>query len=117
MKGISENLKRIRNEKSISQDELSKKIDIHSVQLSRYERGQSVPSIDIASKIADALEVSIDELVHGNKNNKAEQSIKDRELLNMFNKVQLLADKQKDTVKDFLSAFILKLDIQQKLTL
>ncbi len=116
MKGISENLKKVRNKKGISQDELSKMIDIHSVQLSRYERGQSVPSIDIVTKIADALEVTIDELVYGNENNKAEQTIKDRELLNMFNKVQQLADKQKDTVKDFLSAFILKLDLQQKLT-
>ncbi len=116
MKGISDNLKRIRNEKGMSQDELSKKIEIHSVQLSRYERGQSVPSIDIVSKIANALEVSIDELVYGKENNIAEKTIKDRELLNMFSKVQLLNEKQKDTVKDFLSAFILKLDLQQKLT-
>lgn len=117
MNAISENLKKIRGQKGVSQDELAKKIDIHPVQLSRYERGQSVPSIDIVKKIADALEITIDELVYGNENNKAEQTIKDRELLNMFSKVQLLGERQKETVKDFLSAFILKSDLHQKLVI
>lgn len=115
MPGISENLKAIRTRKGVSQDELSKRTDIHSVQFSRYERGQSVPSIDVVKKIADALDVSIDELVYGNESNKAEQSINDQELLSMFKKVQLLNDKQKSTVKDFLSAYILKVDLKQKL--
>lgn len=115
MIGFSENLKRIRTQKGISQDELSKKNEIHPVQFSRYERAQSVPSIDVVQKIADALEVTIDELVYGNQNNKAEQNIKDRELLSMFSKIQLLNEKQKETVKDFLSAYILKVDLKEKL--
>jgi transcriptional regulator with XRE-family HTH domain len=115
MVGFSENLKRVRTQKGISQEELSKKIDIHPVQFSRYERAQSVPSIDVVQKIADALEVTIDELVYGNQNNKAEQNIKDRELLSMFSKIQLLNEKQKETVKDFLSAYILKVDLKEKL--
>jgi len=93
-----------------------KKIDIHPVQFSRYERGQSVPPIEVVQKIADALELSIDELVYGNQDSKAEQTISDRELLSMFNKVHLLGEKQKETVKDFLSAFILKTELKQKLT-
>jgi len=66
MSDFAENLKKHRTAKSISQDELAKKIDIHPVQFSRYERGQSVPSIEVVQKIADALELSIDELVYGN---------------------------------------------------
>ena len=115
MNNFSENLKKCRASKNISQEELSKKIEIHSVQFSRYERGQSVPSIEVVQKIADALEVSIDELVNGTSDNNAEKNINDRELLSMFKKVQLLNDKQKDTVKEFLSAFLFKTDIKQKL--
>ena len=115
MTGFAENLKKIRAQKGISQEELSKKIAIHPVQFSRYERAQSVPSIEIVQKIADALEVTIDELVYGDQNNKAEQNIKDRELLNLFSKIQLLNDRQKETVKDFLSAYILKADLKEKL--
>ena len=115
MNDFAENLKKCRTRKGISQEELSKKISIHPVQFSRYERGQSVPSIEVVQKIADALEVSIDQLVYGDQDNKAEQSISDRELLSMFKKVQLLSERQKETVKDFLSSYILKNDLKQKL--
>lgn len=115
MNDFAENLKKSRTQKGISQEELSKKISIHPVQFSRYERGQSVPSIEVVQKIADALEVSIDQLVYGDQDNKAEQSISDRELLSMFKKVQLLSERQKETVKDFLSSYILKNDLKQKL--
>ncbi len=95
--------------------EIPKRMSINPVQFSRYERGQSVPSIEVVQKIADALEVSIDQLVYGDQDNKAEQSISDRELLSMFKKVQLLSERQKETVKDFLSSYILKNDLKQKL--
>ena len=65
-------------------------MSINPVQFSRYERGQSVPSIEVVQKIADALEVSIDQLVYGDQDNKEEQSITDRELLSLFKKIQLL---------------------------
>jgi len=112
---FAQNLKKIRNEQGISQEELAKKINIHSVQFSRYERGQTQPSIEIVEKIANALNVSIDLLVFGSNEKMAEQTIKDRELLTMFKKMQFLNKKQQETVKDFLSAFLLKLELQQKL--
>ena len=112
---FTQNLKKIRISKSTSQDELAKKIGIHPVQLSRYERGQTAPSIEVVYKIAEVLDVTIDELVYGDKNKKIESSIKDMELLSMFKKIQLLNDNKINTVKDFLSAYILKYDLQQKL--
>jgi transcriptional regulator with XRE-family HTH domain len=115
MNDFAENLKKCRTQKGISQDEIAKKISIHPVQFSRYERGQSAPSIEVVQKIAVALDVSIDQLVYGDQDNKAEQSISDRELLSMFQKIQLLNERQKETVKDFLSSYILKSDLKQKL--
>jgi ribosomal protein S13 len=69
----------------------------------------------VVQKITDALEVSIDQIVYGDQDNKAEQSISDRELLSMFKKIQLLSERQKETLKDFLSSYILKNDLKQKL--
>jgi len=113
--GFAENLKKYRTIKGMSQDELAKRINSHAVQFSRYERGLSAPSIEVVQKIAEVLEVSIDELVFGDKDQKIEQTIKDRELINLFQKVELLNDKQKETVKELLNAFIFQKDIQQKL--
>ena len=69
----------------------------------------------MVQKIADALEVSTDQLVYGDQDKKAEQSISDREQLSMFQKIQQPNERQKETVKDFLSSYILKSDLKQKL--
>ena len=109
------NIKRVRTEKGISQEELGRRISVHPNQLSKYERDQAAPSIDVVQRMAEALEVSIDTLVFGAEQ-KLDASISDRELISLFNRVQLLSDRQKDTVKDFLSAFVLKQDLTEKLT-
>ena len=64
--------------------------------------------------MANVLEISLDKLVYGE--NKALSTLDDVDLLNLFNKAQKLSKKQKETVKDFLSAFVLKADLTQKLT-
>jgi hypothetical protein len=63
--------------------------------------------------MAQVLEVSIDRLVHGE--NKAQNTQEDADLLNLFNMAQNLTKKQKETVKDLLSAFVLKADLAHKL--
>ncbi|WP_052345399.1 helix-turn-helix domain-containing protein [Alkaliflexus imshenetskii] len=90
------------------------KIGVHVTNLSKYERNISVPSLEIAEKMADALEMSLDELVYGQQNEKARIRIADNELLNLFNKTQDLPDDQKKTVKDLLSAFLLKSNLRQQ---
>ncbi|WP_369049331.1 helix-turn-helix domain-containing protein [Tenacibaculum sp. UWU-22] len=52
-----------RKKKGFSQAELAKQVDTISVTISRYEQDEIKPSIDIASKLADALNVSLDFLV------------------------------------------------------
>jgi transcriptional regulator with XRE-family HTH domain len=51
-----------RKKKKISQDELAKKIGVHAPIIGRYEREEVKPSIEMATKIADALEISLDYL-------------------------------------------------------
>lgn len=56
-------LKNIRIEKGLKREELAQKIDTSAAIIGRYERGDRTPSIEIAQKIANALEVSLDYLV------------------------------------------------------
>jgi transcriptional regulator with XRE-family HTH domain len=46
-----------------SQTDLADKSDVSLVMIDKYERGEAIPSIDAAKKIANALEVSLDYLV------------------------------------------------------
>lgn len=55
-------LKAVRLEKGLKREELAQRINTSSAIIGRYERNQRTPSIDIAKRIAEALEVSLDYL-------------------------------------------------------
>ncbi|QMU65440.1 MAG: helix-turn-helix domain-containing protein [Flavobacteriaceae bacterium] len=53
----------LRKQHKISQEDLSNKIGVHQNVIGRYEREEAKPSIEIASKLADIFNVSLDYLV------------------------------------------------------
>lgn len=55
----------LRKRAGLSQARLAALIGIEVSALSRYERGAVTPSIEMASRIAKALDISIDELING----------------------------------------------------
>lgn len=61
---ISKNIKKLRKAKDLSQDKLSRLADISHATIIKIESGgiQS-PTIDTVKKIADALGVSLDDLM------------------------------------------------------
>lgn len=60
---FGERLAQVRKKKKISQDELAKAIGVHAPVIGRYERNEVKPSIEVATKMAEALGVSLDYLV------------------------------------------------------
>jgi transcriptional regulator with XRE-family HTH domain len=55
-------LTELRKKKGFSQEELAKKVKIHPNIIGRYERGETMPALDVSFKLADVLEVSLDYL-------------------------------------------------------
>ncbi|WP_436516237.1 helix-turn-helix domain-containing protein [Ekhidna sp. To15] len=53
----------LRKQKDWSQADLAAKIEVSRVIVGKYERNEATPSIDVAKRIADAFEVSLDSLV------------------------------------------------------
>ena len=68
-------LKAIRQKLALSQADLEKLTGIDANTFSRYERGVVKPSIEVAQKIADALNVSVDELLNGSAKQEFEVKI------------------------------------------
>ena len=60
---FGENLKRIREEKGISQDELARRIHICRESVSKWETGKASPQLKWVYEIAVALNVNPTELV------------------------------------------------------
>lgn len=52
-----------RKQKKMTQGELGGKVGTSGDIIGKYERGENVPSIDVAAKMADALGVTLDYLV------------------------------------------------------
>lgn len=50
----------IRRKQKLSQGDLALKISLHANVLGRYERDEAIPSVEIAARIAKALEISLD---------------------------------------------------------
>jgi transcriptional regulator with XRE-family HTH domain len=53
----------VRKEQKKSQSEVAIKADVHVNLLGRYERNEASPSVEVAAKLADVLNVSLDYLV------------------------------------------------------
>jgi transcriptional regulator with XRE-family HTH domain len=59
------NLKRVREARGLSQEDLMARADVHRTQVSKYERGETEPQLEIIARLAMALGVSIDSLIEG----------------------------------------------------
>lgn len=97
---FGENVALARKRKKLSQDELAKKVGTISVTIGRYERNEIKPSIEVASKIADTLEVSLDYLVGKS------DIVLDKNLVKKIADIQKLPQEERDCVNKMLEAFL-----------
>lgn len=73
---LGDNMMLTRKKKGLSQADLGKLIGTSGDVIGRYERGDITPSIEVVSKIADALEVSVDYLIGKTKMQLDKQAVK-----------------------------------------
>lgn len=85
--GLAENIRKVRKKRGWSQSDLGEMIGSHLTHVNRIETGKHNPSLEVLKKIASALEVSIDYLVHGTEDDFQEVKIEDK---NMAERIKLL---------------------------
>ena len=81
---------------------------MHYTHIGRYERGESRPSADTLKRLADALGVTSDYLLEGATTEAAKARFEDRELLQHFQEAEQLPREDKDLIKEFLGAFLMR---------
>lgn len=64
IKNISNNLRLQRAKQRISQDKLSELTGINQQQISYIENGKACPKLETVIKIAEALNISVNELIY-----------------------------------------------------
>lgn len=60
---VGERIRALRKEGALSQVALAEKIDSNQKQVSKWERSQIEPNIDMLKRLADYFEVSVDYLI------------------------------------------------------
>ena len=104
---ISKIITELRKEKGWSQYELSKRISVSREIIGRYERGDAMPSIEIAKKIADAFDISLDYL-SGSTNRQM-----DKATLNRVEEIENMPQEEKKMIYTFLDAFVTKYKLEK----
>ena len=99
-------LTEVRKGKKMSQEEVGKLVGVHGAVIGRYERDEVKPSIEMATQLAEALEVSLDYLV-GSTDVLLEKSVVDRVL-----DIQKLKEDEKRHVFALMDAFLKQSKLQ-----
>jgi transcriptional regulator with XRE-family HTH domain len=108
------NLSSARKEKGLTQEDLVRTSGVAISQIRRYEADKSSPTLDVVTKLAKALGVSLDELAFDKTSGIAASRL-DRELLEQFEMVSSLDQEERDAVKRVLEGVIVKHQVNKML--
>lgn len=67
MNSFDKNLKRLRNQRNLKQEDLAERINVTRQTISGWETGRRQPDLDTLKKLAEVLDVDVHELIYGNK--------------------------------------------------
>ena len=81
MSDFAKNLKKFRKQKNLSQTELSKMLNYGYTAIANYESGRNEPAFDNLIKLAEVLDVTIDELLG------VSLSAEEKQLISAFKKL------------------------------
>lgn len=90
---IGDKISSLRKQKGLNRDELGKIVGTSGAVIGRYERDEITPSVEIAKKMADALEVSLDYLT-GSTN----FVIQDKKMLYRLELLQKIAQPERERI-------------------
>jgi len=110
---FGKNLSRFRKEKGLTQEDLVKKSGVAISQIRRYEADKSSPTLDVITRLAKALGISIDELVFDKDKGIAASKLMDRELLEQFEMISILEEEERQAVKKILEGVIVKHQVEK----
>lgn len=65
MRDIGKNIRTIRIQKNLTQEDLAGLLFVTRQTVSNYETGRSSPDVDMLIQISDALEADINAIIHG----------------------------------------------------
>lgn len=107
---IADNLKTIRKDRGMTQQQLAERSQTDVMQISRIERGKSQPSLDSLKRLAVALGCSTDALVFDGQ----ERSVRE-DLGRLLEMTKSLPEAKQEMVKEFILTVVQRHQAQELL--
>jgi transcriptional regulator with XRE-family HTH domain len=96
----------LRKQRDWTQDQFAEKVGVHGRHISRWETDKIKPPIKKLGRIAEVLDISVEELIRGNGGEYAD--IQDEDLVNQLKQVEELDDEDKKMVVRLIDALVTK---------
>lgn len=100
---FAKRIEELRSLKGWSQAELARNFGTSAAIAGRYERGDAAPSIEVARRIADAFDVTLDYMTDPESKLDA---VRDQEMLNRLNQLVALPNDDKARIIEVVDALI-----------
>lgn len=108
---FAKNLKYLREQKGVNQEELAKALGVEIAAVSHWENKRREPNMDMVTKIAKYFAVS-DDIIFKDLSNESEEEQKYNSL---FNKYKQLKEEDKELIKNLIEIQHKKIDEQEQL--
>jgi transcriptional regulator with XRE-family HTH domain len=115
LKSFSGRLRKLRERRGLSQQELADMVGIHLSQLGRLERGVSTPSAETVLALAHALRATTDALLRGDHTGVQELAIGNVRLFERFRALETLDRDEQETAIKLIDALVAKQKVKQAL--
>ncbi len=112
---LGQRIQKLRKEKRLTQAALASNIGVSLAQLTRHETQGVQPNAEALRRMAMVFGISIDYLVNGDTEQKAELNLTDAKLLGLFKEVEQLAEEDRQTVFKLIEAFTIKKQLEHML--
>ena len=105
MTKLPDRLRQLRSERKLTQTRLAQLLEINPRVYNRWEQGVAIPHIDTLVKIADTLQVSLDELV-GRTDIASRPIVHNHKLQEIYKDLDRLPDEEQQMVIVFLDSLV-----------
>lgn len=105
---VGENIKKLREEKGMLQKQVAAAVGVHPSNYSKIEKGEREPSIEVLDGLAKLFGLTIDQVVHLERNTPKEITIEDKGLIEQVKLIQELDEKDKDTIFNIIDTMLTK---------
>ena len=112
MSEFAERLRLLRESRQLTQVRLAELVGVDPRAYNRWERGAIAPHLDTLVKIADVLQVSLDELV-GRTPSSSEVRIRNHELNSLWRQADTLPDEEQQALILVIDSFVKKSQVEK----